>query len=247
MSEIKKINYLIFFIVTMIFSGILTSTGYIENMIGKNIQLDIILKFIFIIVLLLYISQRNKISTLTNFNIPIPYILAALIPTVMSILLTACPLGNSIGTDIIVFTITGTLTTAIWEELYFRYVGCSLFEEDSKFKWYNILFLAFSFSMAHTLNIFSNGAFATMTQVIFTFGFGIFALALYISTRSILLTIISHFLMNSVTDFYTIFADQNLTGVLYCGNLYYPIFIFYVILLISLGLFILKKNNLITR
>ena len=52
--------------------------------------------------------------------------------TVMSILLTACPLDLTVGTDAIVLTIAGTLTTAIWEELYFRKVGCSLFEEEGK-------------------------------------------------------------------------------------------------------------------
>ena len=245
MTEIKKINYLKFFIITFVFSGILLISGNFENSIGAGFNLDIILKILFIVALLFYIYKKDEIETLTNVNIPILYLLAAFIPTVMSILLTACPLDLTVGTDAIVLTIAGTLTTAIWEELYFRKVGCSLFEEEGKFKWYNIIFLAFTFSMAHSLNIFLNGTFATLTQVVFTFGFGIFALALFISTKSIILTIIAHFFMNSVSDFYSLFASQEASQILYCGDFYFLIYVVYVIILIVVGLGILRRNKLI--
>ena len=112
---------------------------------------------------------------------------------VLSYILQNCPLDFEPYTSSIVLTVAGTLVTALWEELYFRYVGCSLFEENGKYKWYNVIFLALMFMGIHLINVYFNGWAATQNQLMFTFSLGIFLLALYIQTKSIIVPIIGHF------------------------------------------------------
>ncbi|WP_407375178.1 CPBP family intramembrane glutamic endopeptidase [Methanobrevibacter sp.] len=145
----------------------------------------------------------------------------------------------------IVSTVVATILTAFWEELYFRYVGCSLFEEENgKYRWYNVIFMALMFMMIHLINIAFNGLDATVTQLIFTFGLGIFCLALYIETKSLLVPIIAHFCINSVADFFTLYSSNTPA---YVGDLQDPILYLDVIIMIVISIYILKKGNHLIR
>ena len=93
----------------------------------------------------------------------------------------------------------------------------------------------------HLINVYFNGWEPTQNQLMFTFGLGIFVLALYIQTQSLLVPIIAHFCINSVTDYFSLFATSN--SPLYIGEMFQPFYVFYVVVLIAIGVFILKRSG----
>lgn len=79
----------------------------------------------------------------------------------------------------------GVLITAIWKELYFRYIGKTLFEKDGKYTITNILFLAIAFALSYLINIFFYNSLSVLIQMIIAFGFTVFAIALEIIVMAV--------------------------------------------------------------
>jgi hypothetical protein len=241
MSEIKSINYIKFIIGTIFFGLVLLTSGTIYSMFNMDPSFDIVIKAVIVVAILFYAYKREDINRIFHINFSPVYLLVIIIPMVLSYILQNCPLDFEPYTSSIVLTVAGTLVTAVWEELYFRYVGCSLFEENGKYKWYNVIFLAVMFMGIHLINVYFNGCEATQNQLMFTFSLGIFLLALYIQTKSILVPIIGHFCVNSVADYFSLYATSS--SPLYIGNMLQPFYIFYAIVLIAIGVIILKRSG----
>jgi hypothetical protein len=241
MSEIKSINYIKFIIGTIFFGLVLLTSGTIYSMFNMDPSFDIVIKAVIVVAILFYAYKREDINRIFHINFSPVYLLVIIIPMVLSYILQNCPLDFEPYTSSIVLTVAGTLVTAVWEELYFRYVGCSLFEENGKYKWYNVIFLAVMFMGIHLINVYFNGWEATQNQLMFTFSLGIFLLALYIQTKSILVPIIGHFCVNSVADYFSLYATSS--SPLYIGNMLQPFYIFYAIVLIAIGVIILKRSG----
>ncbi|WP_458404097.1 CPBP family intramembrane glutamic endopeptidase [Methanobrevibacter sp.] len=241
MNEIKPINYFKFFIGTVFFGLVLLTSGTISTKLGLDAYPDMVIKFIVIAAILFYAYKRDEINRIFNIHFSPVYLLVIVIPVVISIIMQNCELNFKPYPIYIVSTVVATIATALWEELYFRYVGCSLFEEENgKYRWYNILFMALMFVMIHLINIAFNGLDATYNQLIFTFGLAIFCLALYIETKSLLVPIIAHFCINSVADFFTLYSS-NMPA--YVGDLQNPLLYLDVIIMVIIGVYILKKND----
>jgi len=218
-------------------------TGTISEILNLDSYLDISLKILIIILICIYAIKRDDFNSFFNIKFSPVYLMIIIIPVIFSIIIQACPLDFEPYPEFLIVTVVGTITTAIWEELFFRYIGCSLFEENGKYKWYNVIFLALVFSLTHLTNLLFDGMAIDFTQVIFTFALGIFLLALYIHTKSIIVPIIAHFCVNSVSDYYTLFATEEAHAYAYIGNSLEIVFMIYILVLIFIGLYILKRNN----
>ena len=203
---------------------------------------DLGFKILLIILLCGYAIKHDDFNSIFNVSFSPAYLAIIIIPVMFSILLSICPLDFEPYPSFIIMTVAGTITTAIWEELYFRYLGCSIFEENGKYRVYNLIFLALVFSFTHIVNIFGQAEFTTLTQLLFTFGLGIFLLALYIETHSVVLTIIAHFCINSVADFFNLYATPDAQAMAYITNSM-PILILDVLVFIAIGAYILKKHD----
>ena len=59
----------------------------------------------------------------------------------------------------------------------------------------SILFSAFIFSLSHLMNLLNQNPLQTLSQMIYTFGFGCLLSMLYIRSRSLLIPFITHFLL----------------------------------------------------
>ena len=235
-NNITLTTYIKFFVVAMFIGCLFIVSGSLGEFY------DIGLKILLIILLCVYGLKQDDFKSIFNINFPPGYLLVIIIPLIFSVLLSMCPIDFMPYPSFIIMTVVGTLTTAIWEELYFRYVGCSLFEENGKFKWYNILFLTLVFSCTHIVNIFGQSLNTTLTQLLFTIGLGVFLLALYIDTRSIILPIIAHFCINSVADFFNLFATPEAQAMAYFSGSV-PLLLVYVIVFIAIGVYILKRHD----
>ena len=246
MNEIKLTTYIKYIIVALIIDGLFFLSGTLINGFGVNENIELALKIALIIVICIYAYKRDEFNSFFNIHFSPVYLLIVAIPVVISIILQNCPLDFEPYPSFIIATVASTLTTAIWEELFFRYVGCSLFEQDGKYKWYNIIFLALVFSLVHSVNMLTGAAVGeTLFQLLFTFGLGLFTLALYINTKAIIVPIFAHFCINSVQDFYNLFATDQARAMAYIGNLEDPVFAVYVLILIALSIIIFKRRDCI--
>lgn len=242
MNRIKSSTYIKFIISALLFGFLFFISGNVSNMLGID-YLDIILKAIIIIAICIYAEKRHEFNSFFNIHFSPVYLIVIVIPMIFSYILQNCTLDFIPYPRFVIITVVGTITTAIWEELYFRYIGCSLFEENGRYKWYNVIFLAFAFSIGHIFNMYFDGVYTTSTQIFFTFGLGIFLLALYIHTHAIIVPIIAHFCINSVADYFILFASEESQAMPYIANLSDPFMVLYVIILIGIGLYILKRHD----
>lgn len=239
----KSTTYLKFLIAGLAVGLLFFVFGEMGELFNWDSNSEILLKIVIIIVLCAYAVKRNELKSIFNIHFSPAYLVLIIIPAIFSFLLMNCPLDFEPFPSFIFLTILSTVTTAIWEEMFFRYIGCSLFEENGKFRWYNILFLAVVFSLGHLFNMFSSNIYATMNQLIFTIGLGVFCLALYIHTKSLWAPIIAHFCLNSVSDYFTLFATEEARALAYIGNNDLPLLILDVIIMIAIGFYILKKHD----
>ena len=239
-NNITFTTHIKYFVLAIVIGCLLIVSGTLGE------SYDIGFKIILIIVLSVYAIKHNDFKSIFNISFPVQYLLLLIIPLIFSYLLCVCPLDFMPYPSFVIITVVGTLTTAIWEELFFRYLGCSIFEENSKFRWYNILFLTLVFSCTHIVNIFGQSAYTTMTQLLFTFGLGIFLLALYIETHSVTLTIIAHFFINSVADYFNVNATPEAQAMAYFGNSTL-LLLLDVIVYIAIAVYILKKHDHILK
>lgn len=246
MNRINSSTYIKYIIAALIIDLLFFTTSFAIDNFGMDDNIQLILKIFLIIAICIYAIKRNEFNSFFNISFSPVYLAIVAIPVAISIMLQNCPLDFKPYPSFVLATVAGTLTTAIWEELFFRYVGCSLFEENGKYKWYNIIFLAAIFSLGHFVNILSIDIATTLHQVVFTFALGIFTLALYIHTKAIIVSIFAHFCINSVVDFYTLFASDEARAMAYIGNLENLIFALYVLVLLVLGIIILKRHDHIT-
>ena len=243
MSQVNKLNYFKFFIAALLFGVLFYFSADIGSFLGLDDIFDIFIKILIIIGIGFYAYKREELNAIFNINIEPIYLLVVFIPAIFSFIFQLCPLDFEPFPNFVIVTVIGTVTTAIWEEMFFRYVGCSLFrDEEGNIKWYNVVFLAFAFSMGHVFNGFDNIE-SLATQLVFTFGLGIFTVALYIHSRSLVLPIIAHFAVNSVSDYFHLFATDEARELAYSGDWFYLLFAIQVLVMICLGFYILKKNN----
>ena len=243
MNEITPTTYIKYFVSALLLGLLFFATGNISEALQID-SLDIIIKILIIIAICIYAARRDEFNSFFNIDFSPVYLLIIVIPVIFSFILQNCPLDFEPYPSFVITTVVGTITTAIWEELYFRYVGCSLFiDRNGKYKWYNVIFLAVAFSIGHIFNLFFNGATATFNQIFFTIGLGIFLLALYIHTRSIIVPIIAHFCINSVADYFTLYATEEAQAMAYIGDFFNPFLAVYIVVLIVLGFIILKRHD----
>ena len=247
MNEVKPTTYIKYIIAVIVIEILFFTTGTLINDFGVNEHLELLLKVVLIIAICIYAYKREEINSFFNIHFSPVYLLIVIIPVTISIIIQNCPLDFNPYPSYIITVVLGTLTTAIWEELFFRYVGCSLFEENGKYKWYNIIFLALMFSLSHSVNMFTGAeVIETLHQLLFTFTMGIFTLALYIHTKAIIVPIFAHFCINSVGDFFNLFATEQARAMAYIGSLEDVVFIVYVLVLLVLGVIIFKQGDYIT-
>lgn len=243
MTDNKLMKYIGFLFVAVIIGFLFISISELIKITGIN-ELDTILKVFLIIAISIYAIHSKELKTIFNINFSPVYLTVIIPPLIFSYLIQVCPLDFEPYQSFILSTVISTVTTAIWEELYFRYIGCSLFREDNgKYKWYNIVFLALTFSAMHLVNITSGLSISLINQLVFTVGLGFLLLGLYIHTKSIIAPIIAHFCINTVADYFNLFATEQARASAYFGEYEYILLILDVIVMIIIGIYLLKKYD----
>lgn len=167
---------------------------------------DILTKLIIIVGICAYASLCGTPINTPGSKCFTRWMPVALLPAFANLLSGFCIPDWYPGTVEVINQTAAILTTAAWEELYFRYVGRTLFERDGKYTTGAVVLLSLAFSVPHLINIFFYDPASVLLQVLSASVSGVFFLALYRHTGSLRLTILAHFLQNFIGMFFQTFT-----------------------------------------
>lgn len=185
------------------------------------------------------LKEKNKITP--------GDIAVALIPMTFSILLIFGPINKMPNTYVIISGVLGAFTTAVWEELSYRVIGTKAFEdENEKLNSKSVILLCLLFGFSHAINIIlkPNEILIELFRIILSTAVGSLFLALYLKTRNIKLSILSHFLLNYVTLFFKTFSTTpNYLGYIAYDVIYYSSVITYFVI----SWYIFRRYDLLSK
>lgn len=223
---------------------ILISTS-LDVYLNTDSLISIITKICITIICIVIIRKENILKE--KNKITPGDIAAALIPMAFSILLIFGPINKMPNTYVIISGVLGAFTTAVWEELSYRVIGTKAFEdENEKLNSKSVIILCLLFGFSHAINIIlkPNEILIELFRIILSTAVGSLFLALYLKTRNIKLSILSHFLLNYVTLFFKTFSTTpNYLGYIAYDVIYYLSVITYFVI----SWYIFRRYDLLSK
>ena len=223
---------------------ILISTS-LDVYLNTDSLISIITKICITIICIVIIRKENILKE--KNKITPGDIAAALIPMAFSILLIFGPINKMPNTYVIISGVLGAFTTAVWEELSYRVIGTKAFEdENEKLNSKSVILLCLLFGFSHAINIIlkPNEILIELFRIILSTAVGSLFLALYLKTRNIKLSILSHFLLNYVTLFFKTFSTTpNYLGYIAYDVIYYLSVITYFVI----SWYIFRRYDLLSK
>ena len=223
---------------------ILISTS-LDVYLNTDSLISIITKICITIICIVIIRKENILkekNKTTSEDIAV-----ALIPMTFSILLIFGPINKMPNTYVIISGVLGAFTTAVWEELSYRVIGTKAFEdENEKLNSKSVILLCLLFGFSHAINIIlkPNEILIELFRIILSTAVGSLFLALYLKTRNIKLSILSHFLLNYVTLFFKTFSTTpNYLGYIAYDVIYYLSVITYFVI----SWYIFRRYDLLSK
>lgn len=240
MNKIAKyICIIIIFLCLILISTSLDVYLNTDNLISIITKICITIICIVIIRKENILKEKNKITP--------GDIAVALIPMTFSILLIFGPINKMPNTYVIISGVLGAFTTAVWEELSYRVIGTKAFEdENEKLNRKSVILLCLLFGFSHAINIIlkPNEILIELFRIILSTAVGSLFLALYLKTRNIKLSILSHFLLNYVTLFFKTFSTiPNYLGYIAYDVIYYLSVITYFVI----SWYIFRRYDLLSK
>lgn len=232
-----------FIYITIIFLIIATMGSVLDKYFVIQNFYSIIARIIIIIMCSIIIIKR-KIHIIKGKFFS-KYILIAILPMIINFVLMCGPVDKSVSNWIVISGIIRVVTTATWEELHFRAIGVDMLKnkKGKLTKEYAIL-LIFIFAFLHVINIIlnPNQILVELFRIVLSLSIGAFFLAIYLKTGNILVSILSHFLLNYTTLFFNTFSSNpNSLGIIVYDVVYYIGIILYLCIAVN----IIKQNKLV--
>lgn len=230
-----KNNKIMFFLITFSFLFVTIISNLLDYVLNTSIIYMFAKTFLIVIFLGLIIIKNVK----NNNKFPLKYVLISLIPILFNFIIYFTNI-EIIDKKILIEGTFLILQTVILEELFFRMLAVKYFSLNNRITWTDFYLLALITAFFHSINMFfplENIIF----KVIYSFSISVFYLALYLKSKNILITILSHFISSFVIFTFTNFPKVN---IIY-SNFHYILFILSFITYVSLGIYICKKNDLL--
>jgi hypothetical protein len=242
----KYAHALFYILLSCIFSLMMAGAALLDMKAGFGIYIfDLIAKLIIIVGILVYASRKRIPLNTPGSRILSPWLAAALIPALANTINTFCVPNHFPGTVEVINLTTTMLSTAIWEEMYFRYVGRTLFEVNGKYSIGAAVLLSLGFGFPHLINIFFYEPVSVLFQVLSASIGGVFFLALYRHTGSLRLTILGHFFQNIMARFFETFTTEDYFALQTGNRSGLIVMLLCNMIELMVGLYILKKHKYI--
>ena len=115
------------------------------------------------------------------------------------------PLNARPAPLVLAAALLGVLTTALWEELYFRAVAVRLFRGELNRR--TVGGMCLIFALSHMVNAITGNWVDTGLTVFFAFGMGMLLLGLYAASGRLVLPMLAHFCVNGISVFFNCFSS----------------------------------------
>lgn len=242
------VKALVYISLSSVFAFALAGAALLDAQQNHNINLlDILTKLLIITGIFAYSSLCGMPMNAPGSRVFTFWLLAALIPAFANTVNTLCIPNYYPGTTETINLAATMFTTAVWEEMYFRYVGKTLFEQEGKYSIGAVVLLSVAFGVTHMINIFFYDPVSVLIQLLSASISGVFWLALYRHTGSLTLTIIAHFLQNFMGTFFQTFTTAESFYVQTASRPGISVMILCSIMELTVGVYILKKYNYISK
>lgn len=139
-----------------------------------------------------------------------PYLAFVLLPLFFSALVNTGHPNITPHVTVLILGITSMLTTILWEELFFHYIGQMLFERDDAYSVPALAVLVLGFGLSHLCYVLLDPTMLeeVLWQTALTTCFGFFSITLYAKTQNIWVTVAAHLAMNILNTFSALFAEK---------------------------------------
>ena len=182
----------------------------LDHWLGTHSLFAILCKLPPILFMLLIMVRLKNARILFGGKFFTPYLLFLLLPLIFSALVNTGHPNITPTLDILLLGIIGMLTTIVWEELFFHYVGQMLFERNDSYSIGALAVLVLGFGLSHLLYILLDPSMLeeVLWQTALTTSFGFFSLTLYAKVQNIWVSALAHLSMNVLNTFSTLFAEK---------------------------------------
>lgn len=247
-SRIKRkqsyvLKVAVFAFIAIALSFVCVAGAVIETHYSKG-YVSILFKVLIIAAILVYALIKKEFHLLWGGRYFTLFLLFAFIPGALNFIRAVGHTDSYPSASLVITTVLNVLTTVIWEELYFRYVGKSLFWKDGKLTPCDCLILVTVFAATHLVNMLFYSPISVLVQVIEAFACGAFWLVLYYKTNNILVSLTSHFAGNLSAGLFSIYVS-------YSARFFAKVDYIFTILLIIFDLafvaYFLIKNKVFKR
>lgn len=169
-----------------------------------------------------------------------PHLLWLLLPFLFGTLVNLGRATLSPAVDVILLTVGSMLTTVVWEELFFHYIGQMLFERDDRYSLSALAVLVLGFGLSHLLYLFLDPAHweHVLWQTLLSSAFGFFSISLYAKTQNIWITMLAHLAMNVPNTFSELYQESP-----FLSAYALPLDIAYCICLVVAGVILYHLNK----
>ena len=198
----------VFALIAIALSFVCVVGAVIEMQYSKE-YVSILFKVLIIVGILVYALIKKEFHLLWEGRYFTLFLLFAFIPGVLNFLRAVGHTDSYPSTSLVITTVLNVLTTVIWEELYFRYVGKSLFWKDGKLTLCDYFILVTVFAATHFVNMLFYSPISVFVQVFEAFACGAFWVVLYYKTNNILVSITSHFVGNLSAGLFSIYVSYS--------------------------------------
>lgn len=163
-----------------------------------------------ILIMLAIMWHMKNAKILTHGRFRTPYLAFVLLPFVFSALVNTGHPNMTPQMGTVLLAICSMLTTIVWEELFFHYIGQMLFEKNDSYTLSALAVLVLGFGLSHLCYIILDPSMLeeVLWQTALTTCFGFFSITLYAKTQNIWVTVVAHLAMNVLNVTSSLFAEK---------------------------------------
>lgn len=183
---------------------------YLDIQLGTHAIFSILCKLPPIAVMIGIMIRMRNARILFSGKFLTPYLGFVLLPFFFSALVNTGHPTQTPAIGVLLLGLFGMLTTVVWEELFFHYVGQMLFEKDDRYTISALAVLVLGFGLSHLCYLLLDVALPEeiLWQTLLTTCFGFFSITLYAKVQNIWVAVLAHLAMNVLTTFSSLFAEK---------------------------------------
>ena len=185
-----------YFLTAVIASLLVLAGSFLDESLGVS-YISLFVKFGLAWLAFMLAKQSGYLDPAGDGRLFTPYFFLILPPLILAVLCYLGPVRPETDVYRFILAVLDILSTAFWEELYFRLWGRILFEEEGQYRTADFLFLALTFGAMHLISLVSASPEAVVMQAVLAVLTALFLQSLYAASGSLRLVIVFHILLNA--------------------------------------------------